>query len=140
MSFTKPQFIKIQFERWPGPVRIIGKVEVRTDADVLKKCGPDIAELLLQLREAASLMGANVVVGAAYEVAISQTGWQGFAIRGTAVVTLLAEHKGPKGNDRASRLEYAADLLERGIITYEEYEQRVARIQREPEGFGKTEN
>lgn len=140
MSFTQPQHIKIQFGRWPGSVRVIGKVETRADAGVLKRSGPDIPDLLLQLREAAFQMGANAVVCAAYEIAISDTGWQGFAIRGTAVVTLLAEHSGPRGNDPFSRMEYAADLLDRCIITYEEYEQRIARIQRESEGFGKSEN
>jgi hypothetical protein len=130
---VKPTRVKIHGGKWPGAVRVIGPVEVRKDAHVLHHDGPEVAEMIGRLQVLAAAKGANAVIHTSYELAISASGWLTFAVGGMAVVTGVTEK--PIGTDFASQMARYADLLDRRIITYEEYEERIARLRHEHENF-----
>ena len=130
-----PKNVKIQFGRWPGPVRVIGPLRICTEAERLHKHGTEIPEMITALQALAAERGANAVIYAAYEISMSVASWQSFALGGMAVVTGISEK--PIGTDLASQLVHTADLLDRGIITYDEYEEKIACLRRDHERRGK---
>lgn len=92
--------------------------------------------MISALQVLAATMGANAVIQTAYELVISQSGWHTFALGGTAVVTGITEEpQKPVGTDFTSQMNHYADLLDRNIITYEEYEERVAWLRHQHEKF-----
>lgn len=94
---------------------------------------PQIGDMLGKLQEIAAERGANAVVHIAYEMSLSSAGWHAFAVHGMAVVTGITE--APIGTDFKSQVEHSADLLDRGIITFAEYEESIDRLRRKHERF-----
>ena len=124
--------IKLHLGRWPGPVRKIGPIEVRMDEGLFHNNEPQIADMLAKLQGLAAERGANAVIQIGYEMSLSSAGWHTFVIRGIAVVTGIT--KPPIGTDFESQMAHLSDLLDRGIITYAEYEMETAALRRDHEG------